>query len=107
MKSLEESFKNRISFTTNKNHDPKGKTKTKYDSNVFKPEDYDIDFLRKIIPFCYYMFSGLGANKCEYIKWKSFKLEIALFANKDDEDDEYCIRARNIVYNTSLNDDCN
>ena len=86
METLEEFFKNRISFTTNKNHDPKGKTKTKYGSNVFKPEDYNINFLRKIIPFCYYIFSGLGANKC--IKWERFKLEIVLLANKDDEDDE-------------------
>ena len=55
------------------------------------------------------MFSDLGANKCKYIKWKSFNLAIASFANKDGEDDEddYArIRVRSIIYNTSLNDDC-
>ena len=116
METLEEFFKNRISFTTNKNQDPEGKTRTKYGSNVFKPEDYDIDFLRKIIPFCYHILSGLGANKCKYFKWESFKLEIVLFvkkANKDaenDEDDEndeyYYFNTRSIIYNTILIDDC-
>ena len=116
METLEEFFKNRISFTTNKNQDPEGKTRTKYGSKVFKPEDYDIDFLRKIIPFCYHILSGLGANKCKYFKWESFKLEIVLFvkkANKDaenDEDDEndeyYYFNTRSIIYNTILIDDC-
>ena len=44
MKSLEEFFRNRISFTTNKNHDPDKKRKTEYVSNVFNPGDSNIDF---------------------------------------------------------------
>ena len=47
MKSLEEFFRNRISFTTNKNHDPDKKRKTEYVSNVFKPEDSNIDLKKK------------------------------------------------------------
>ena len=117
MKSLEEFFKNRLPFTMDKCHETQGITRNNiYVSNVFKPEDYNIDLKKIIIPFCYYICSDLGANKCKYIKWKSFKLEIASFAHKDNEndeddgyDDEYeedCISIRSIIYNTSLNDDC-
>ena len=53
------------------------------------------------------MFSDLGANKCKYIKWESFIVQLASFANKDDEDGEDDIRRQDITfYNTSLNDDC-
>ena len=109
MKSIKEFFKNRVSFTFIEestsllNNRDKEKT---YKSNVFKPEDYNIDFLRKIIPFCYYMFSDLGANKCKYIKWERFNIKLASFANKNDEDEDD-IRRQDVTFcNTRLNDDC-
>ena len=44
-----------------------------YDSdNVFKPEDYSLDFLKeKIKPLCYYLFSSLDGD---FGNWKYFTI---------------------------------
>ena len=60
MKSIEEFFKNRISFTPALYQFTPGAT-TCTSKNAFKLKDHNNVF-KKILPFCYYIFSDLSRN---------------------------------------------
>ena len=64
---LEEFFKNRTSFIPN-NYEPIPHSFRYISKNVFKPEDYSIDFLKeKIESFCYYLYSNLDQKKWKLV----------------------------------------
>ena len=54
MNTIEEFFKNRISFIS-RNQTPHTPYVTQYFSNnIFEPESYNFDLLKRITSFCYY-----------------------------------------------------
>ena len=60
METIEEFFKNRVSFTPNSNQP----IPTFFSENCLKPEDYSIDLLKeKTKSFCYYLYSVLNIDR--------------------------------------------
>ena len=75
MKRIEEFFKNRISFIS-RNQSPHAPYMTEYFSNnIFEPESYNFDLLKKIISFCYYLMTELERTGNEI----SVTIEISLY----------------------------
>ena len=86
-KFLEEFYKEHVNFTfenditRGKNEDYLDKVLT-YESNVFCPETFNLGFLKRIIPFIFYLNSLYGCNLNDDIKILGFDTEI--FFNDDD-----------------------
>ena len=78
MKSIEEFFKNRISFISHLDQ-PIPYACTYISKNVFNPEHYSIDFLKKVKPFCYYLYSNLDQK---YGNWHT--IEFFLISVEDE-----------------------
>ena len=102
---LEEFFKNSTSFILN-NYEPIPHSFRYISENVFKPEDYNIDFLKeKIESFCYYLYSNLdqkNGNWCEIIiflrseneifdRFRGFERIIRLFNNASWDNDSFMV----------------
>ena len=85
-KFLEEFYKEHVNFTLEnditrgKNEDYLDKVLT-YESNVFYPETFNLGFLKRIIPFIFYLNSLYGCNLNDDIKILGFDTEI--FFNDD------------------------
>ena len=85
-KFLEEFYKEHVNFTfenditRGKNEDYLDKVLT-YESNVFCPETFNLGFLKRIIPFIFYLNSLYGCNLNDDIKILGFDTEI--FFNDD------------------------
>ena len=62
MNTIEEFFKNRISFIGLVSCPYSPRNSYYCSKNVFKPEDYNTDLLKSLIPFCYYLFSEFGED---------------------------------------------
>ena len=83
---LEEFYKEHVNFTFEnditraKNEDYLDKV-LKYESNVFCPETFNLGFLKRIIPFIFYLNSLYGCNLNDDIKILGFDTEI--FFNDD------------------------
>ena len=83
---LEEFYKEHVNFTFEnditraKNEDYLDKV-LKYESNVFCPETFNLGFLKRIIPFIFYLNSLYGCNLNDDIKIFGFDTEI--FFNDD------------------------
>ena len=85
-KFLEEFYKERVNFTfekdiiKNENEDYIDKLLT-YKTNVFYPETFNLGFVKRIIPFIFYLNSLYGCNLNDDIIIKGFNTEI--FFNDD------------------------
>ena len=62
MNTIEEFFKNRISFIGLEPCPYSPRDSYYCSKNVFKPEYYNTDLLKSLIPFCYYLFSEFGED---------------------------------------------
>ena len=85
-KFLEEFYKERVNFTFEKdiikdeNEDYIDKLLT-YETNVFYPETFNLEFVKRIIPFIFYLNSLYGCNLNDDIIINGFNTEI--FFNDD------------------------
>ena len=80
MKSIEEFFKNRISFISHSDK-PIPYAWTYTSKNVFNPEDYSIDFLKeKVKPLCYYLYSNLEQK---YGNWHDLDILLSALPNEN------------------------
>ena len=83
---LEELYKERVNFTFEKdiikdeNEDYIDKLLT-YETNVFYPETFNLGFVKRIIPFIFYLISLYGCNLNDDIIINGFNIEI--FFNDD------------------------
>ena len=82
-KFLEEFYKERVNFTFEKdiikgeNEDYIDKLLT-YETNVFYPETFNLGFVKRIIPFIFYLNSLYGCNLNDDIVINGFSTEIFL-----------------------------
>ena len=115
MKTLEEFFKNRVSFVPHSYH-PLGINYPIPDSmhytttNIFKPEEYSLNFVKeKIKPFLLYLYSSLELkNRSIRGGWGSWQYINICFRNIVDPFDSYDVfnwKTADItkVYNARLN----
>ena len=78
---LEEFYKERVNFTfekdiiKNENEDYIDKLLT-YETNVFYPETFNLGFVKRIIPFIFYLNSLYGCNLNDDIIVNGFNTEI-------------------------------
>ena len=85
-KFLEEFYKERVNFNF-KEDIIKGESKDyidrllTYETNVFYPETFNLEFVEHIIPFIFYLISLYGCNLNDDIKIREFDTEF--FFNDD------------------------
>ena len=83
MNTIEEFFKNSISFTSCLNH-PTPHEGRYVSNNIFKPEDYSNDFLKeKIKSFCYFLYSNLDEKNGN---WNDIEIYLS---DAEDEDENW------------------